>query len=469
VHSLLILILTLSFCPAAPTLQESAVTDPVVCATGRGSALSIDELNELLLRRHARSPRGREILRHLLEGRLVDAIAKERGVSADDAEVKARIKTLEEQVRASGQAKDLEEYLESSGVDPVVFTDYMRLAVLQEKLTRIALEVGEGGSVTGEQQTAWLDAEIEQRGLQEPWQDLPEKGGLVLICSPVQLKTAEFLGHLHAQLSPAELKETCYHLLLARRISARMPDTPHAKVKGAIDREVNRRRIEAESDPAYAGVSFERLLASQGLTIDSLSKDPSVKIAALSALYIDETHSDEGLRAVYNAERAYFDGHYGEALGVRALFLQASRFTNEFIPRTFEAAEKEMVKLIEPVQSEEDFLALSREHSEAKGELAKGALHWMPLLDKRIGAELRGEAFSRWGGSPELPADPTGRLIGPRRTPKGYAALWLSARRPAPAWKQMAAYVRQDLRRRFIEEVLKPSEVVVEITDASGN
>ena len=114
-HSLLIL--TLSFCPAAPTLQESAVTDPVVCATGRGSALSIDELNELLLRRHARSPRGREILRHLLEGRLVDAIAKERGVSADDAEVKARIKTLEEQVRASGQAKDLEEYLESSGVD----------------------------------------------------------------------------------------------------------------------------------------------------------------------------------------------------------------------------------------------------------------------------------------------------------------------------------------------------------------
>jgi hypothetical protein len=93
----------------------------------------------------------------------------------------------------------------------------------------------------------------------------------------------------------------------------------------------------------------------------------------------------------------------------------------------------------------------------------------MPKLDKQIGTELLAEAFSRWGGQPELPALPPDRLLGPRRTPKGYAVLWISARKPAPAWESMAVYVRQDLRKRFIEEVLKPSDVILKIPGVSGD
>ena len=66
----------------------------------------------------------------------------------------------------SGQAKSHEEYLEASGVDPDVFLEYMRLAVLQERLTRLAVGIEEGVSVTGEQQRAWLEEELaEQEGL----------------------------------------------------------------------------------------------------------------------------------------------------------------------------------------------------------------------------------------------------------------------------------------------------------------
>ena len=439
------------------------------CASGKGTELSCEELDELLLLRHARSPRGREILVHLLEGRLVDAISREQGLRASETAISAHIKVLEEQIIASGQAKSLNEYLSNSDVDPAVFKEYMRLAVLQEKLTQISLGIEDGGNVTGEQQTAWLDAEIEQRGLHETWENTPPKDGVILTCPPVQLMTAEFLAHLRAQLSLSELRENCYHLLLARRIRARMPDLAPRKLEEAIEREVQRRRQAAESDPAYSGVDFERLLASQGLTLDSLKRDPSVMIAALSGLYIDEVHSEDGLRAAYNTERAYFDGYYGEALGVRAILLQASLYPNEFIPRTFEAAERELIKAMELVRSEEDFIAIAQELSEAKGVLAKGAQHWMPKLDKQIGTELLSEAFSRWGGQPELPALPADRLLGPRRTPKGYAVLWISGRRPAPAWESMAVYVRQDLRKRFIEEVLKPSDVILKIPGVSGD
>jgi len=460
---MLLLTLALAFAPHA--LQDPATPPAIVCATGRGTRLELAKLDELLILRHARSPRGREILRHLLEGRMVDAIATERGVVATEAEVAERVDTLDEQVRASGQAESLEEFLRESGIDPAIFTEYMRLAVLQEKLTRLAVGMDENDHVTGEKQKDWLDAEIEERGVKE--EDPPFTKGVVLVCPPVQVTTPEFLDHLRAQLPQAELHEACYHLLLARRIRGRMPDVSPAEIERAVANEVDRRRKAAESDSAYGGISFERLLASQGLTPDSLARDPSVSIAALSGLYVDRIHGEEGLRAAYDSERDYFDGHYGEALGVRALFLNAARFTNEFIPRTFETAEEEMREMLTLIDSEEEFIAISEGRSEAQGELAKGALHWMPKLDKHIGAALVGEAFAHWGGRSELPDDPKERLMGPRRTPKGCAVLWLSSRRPAPAWETMVLHVRQDLRRNFVEDVLLPSDVVMDLAGIS--
>lgn len=389
----------------------------------------------------------------------MDAIAAERDVNVREDEIKDRVTKLEEQVKSSGQAKSLDEYLKASGVDPEVFVEYMRLALLQERLTRLAVGIDEGVNVTGEQQSAWLEEEIAARGVTE--EEPPFKRGIVLTCPPVQVKTSEFLDHLRTQLPSEELKDACYHLLLARRIRERMPDLSPAEIQRAVAVEITRRREAAEADPSYAGISFERLLASQGLTPETLAKDPSVSIAALSGLYVDRIYGETGIRAAYNTDREYFDGHYGEALGVRVLFLRAARFTNEFIPRTFEKAEEEMQQMIAVMESEEEFIAISEGRSEAQGELAAGALHWMPKLDKQIRTDLIAEAFDRWGGLTELPKDPKERFLGPRRTPKGCALLWLSSRRPAPAWEHMSQQVRQDLRRRFVEDTLKPSDVVM--------
>jgi hypothetical protein len=460
------LFLTIALSLAPAPAQISPAPDSIVCAAGRKTTLALQELDALLLLRHAHSPRGIEIRRHLLQGRLVEAIGKEQGISVSEAEVSARIATLEEQLRTSGQASTLAEYLDKTGVDPAVFTDYMRLAVLQEKLTRSAVGIAADASVTGEQQTAWLEGEIARRGVTDrpaPWSD-----GLVLTCPPVRIMVPELLNHLRDQLPETELREACYHLLLAKRIRRRMPDLSPKELERAVDTEVARRRAAAESDPAYAGVPFERLLASQGLSIDSLAQDPSVAIAALSGLYVDRAYGEDGLRAAYNTERAYFDGHYGEALGVRALFLRAARFTNEFVPRTFEAAEAEMREMLAVIQSEEEFRAIAKGRSEAQGELAEGALHWMPKLDKQIGSALLKEAFARWGGHSELPEDPAERVVGPKRTPRGCALLWLSSRRPAPAWETMSRHVRQDLRRRFLADVLEPSDVSMNLAGIPG-
>ena len=92
-------ILLLSLAGAAAPQQELPAEEGMICASGRGTQLKLKELDELLILRHARSPSGREILQHLLEGRMVDAIASERDVTVREGEIEERVATLEDQVK----------------------------------------------------------------------------------------------------------------------------------------------------------------------------------------------------------------------------------------------------------------------------------------------------------------------------------------------------------------------------------
>jgi len=65
-----------------------------------------------------------------------------------------------------------------------------------------------------------------------------------------------------------------------------------------------------------------------------------------------------------------------------------------------------------------------------------------------------------------LPEAQAGGLVGPLRLANGSCLLWVGRRRPKPSWDVMSAYVRAELRRRFVEDVL-PRAAVVTVFEGS--
>ena len=54
---------------------------------------------------------------------------------------------------------------------------------------------------------------------------------------------------------------------------------------------------------------------------------------------------------------------------------------------------------------------------------------------------------------------PAGRALPPVRLESGSALLWVGALRESPPWEEMSAHVHEELRRRFLRDVLGPQEV----------
>lgn len=411
------------------------------------TSLSFAELDQLFIARRAKGPQGREALKHLLDTRLLDALARESRLSISPAELDRRTQEIEARVIAAGEAKNMAEYLERTGVDPVVFREYLRLALIQETLARRALGTPDDQELNGEKQEMWLAQVAEQRGAQfpsPPWAD-----GVAARCGDLEVKVSEFLERLRYLLPSDDVREDCFQLLLQKRVRARLPDLAPEALEKAIDHELARRRQEIENDPRYRGLSYEQVMGAQGMATAYLRQDPAVVIAALATLWVDRSRGDAGLREVYAKEREHFDGRYGEAIEARLLFLRALELPNALVPRDFAGAERELSKLRDSIHGVDDFGRFARERSEERASGEKdGRVGFVTRLDERLPAEVR-EALFR-----AKPAADGSALLGPLRTTGGVCLLWAGVRRPAPGWEEMSTHVHRELRKRFLDEVL---------------
>lgn len=235
-----------------------------------------------------------------------------------------------------------------------------------------------------------------------------------------------------------------------------MPDLSDEALARALDLEVERRRVTTERDPGLQGAKFEQVLASQGLTLEVLRRDPAVAIAALSDLWVERQFGEEGLRRTYAEERAWFDARFGEARELRVLFLRGGLARNELNPRTFEDADKELARLRAQVKNAADFERLAKLRSEDGGTRERGGLlGFVNPGETAVPSELRTAVFSG-------PKNEAEHCVGPVRlaSPSGAALVWVGAVRPSPGWDEMRARVYNELRRRFLDECLKPTDVV---------
>jgi hypothetical protein len=444
----------------AGTASDGGQAPDDVAASGPGVEVRFAELDELLLSRHGMAPEGRAILELLLKKHLLTELARAAGLEVTDQDVALRWAELDRQARASGVAGGLAGEVQRGGFRAEEFTEFLRLAIVQERLTRRALGLAESQPVGPEQQEVWLGQEVSERGLERPappWED-----GVVLRCGDALVRRDEYAAMLRRRLPAEDVRESAAHLLLLRAIERRMPDLAPAARLSAVEEELARRR--AEHERTTPGMTFEQRLGAAGRTLDQLRRDPAVHVAALTRLWVDRTHGQGGLRSTFEQERAFFEGRHGRAVRANVLFLVAGRFKNDLVPRTFAEAADRLRELATQSGDVADFRALCRALSEdpaTKGE--GGELGWVTRAREDVPAPLRERIFELVDAGGEVPVG--GRALEPVRLDTGVALLWVSELRPGPSWEVMREHVHEELRRRFVERVL-PGNAVEFHTDS---
>ncbi len=446
--------------PPAPSVPPKQQPDKPrlgveLAAIGPDCRLTFAELDDLLLARHGNSPLGQDTLAALAQLVVVQDLAKSEGITASRADLNQRWRTLEEQIISSGTADSLTDYLEQQGIERKTFQRHLRLSVLHERLARKALGLGPDDPISGEQQTHWLNGvvdSLEQKKGVYPWSD-----GTVLTIGPHLISRQTFGEYLRTSLPSDQLREACYELLLVERIAARLPDLAPDAVEAAVDTEIARRRKEVEANSNFQGVAYEQLLKAQGLSLATVRRDPAIRAAAMAHLFVDRTHGDAELRAVYEEERNLFDSLHGEGHAISVLVLSAARFANELNPRTFEAAESELEAMKAQIASPKDFERLVGLHSdEPASRERKGYLGIITRGSRLVPETVRA---ALWAHIDKDKESPEGSLLGPLRLQGGVLLLQIGAYRPLPTWEEMRDHVHQELRRRLVSDALPRAAV----------
>jgi hypothetical protein len=444
--------------PTEAAAQGVEAPTPTVAARGKGGLLAtVDEVERVLLIRYGASQTGLDLLGLLIRARLLEDLAEEEGIEIGPRDVARRWGELDEQTRAAGVAGGMLTEIERQGFTPEEFRELLRISMIHEQLARKALGIADDGTVTGDQQEVWLEQEMATRGFERPAP--PWSAGYIARCGEVEVGPDEYADFLRRRLPRNQISETCWHVLLMKGMEGRMPDLAPEALGRAIDADIARRR--AEHVLEYPNISYEQRLGATGRTIESLREDPSIRIAALSRIWVDRNQGADGLRKVYEDERALFDGRFGTAVHTHMLFLVAGRFANDLVKRTYEDADEELQEIVARAGNTDDFAALASQLSEEPNSKAeKGELGWITSADPRYPTPLCASVFEVVNTGGEVPIE--GRAVGPVHLDTGSAMLWVSGIRESPSWEVMSEHVHEELRRRFIEDVMPRNSVEVQ-------
>ena len=432
------------------------IAGPGGLLNGDTGIVTFADLNDLLIWRDGNGPNGDAALRQLLELRVIQSKGRASGIVITDAMVDDRFTELDAEAKAAGTVGGLNAFIASQGVPLKQFREYLQLSMIHETLTRTALGLPADAAITGDQQQIWLTQELKDRGYEE--RPHPFDEGVVCISGDVVITRKEFGDHLRSQVDDADEREACYLILLERAVRARMPEVTSEGANKALDRELGRRAAEAEANPDYQGVSYERLLEARGLSIEAVRRDPAIRAAALAHEAVDRRHDEASLRKTYEDERAVFDGMFGEAVELSILFKNAVEEEDNPLVKSFRKVEQELREMKAAIAGPEDFVRVVELHSEDKTTRERGGL--LGQITRAGSAkeleDLRSAAFAVVDANPEKAL---GTIIGPIRIEKGVILGLLGARSPAPTWADMQGHVHRELRRRFLSETLDRKSV----------
>ncbi|QDU83872.1 peptidylprolyl isomerase [Planctomycetes bacterium Pla163] len=457
---------------AAPAVEAAAprrdrVESGEVAAQMGDHVVTWAELDEVLLARHALGPIANEALQFLAQSALIGHLGSAAGIEITDAAVEARFEELDRRTLESGVEDGLDGHLRRSNVKRADFLRALENQLMLAELTRRALGLPKDRSVPDHDQQIWLDQQLAQRPLERiarPWTD-----GVVARLGEVEIRADELAVRLRDSLGRDRVRDALFQIMLAARVEAECAELPRSAVDAAIGLEIQRRREETASNPAYQGVSFDSLLKAQGIDPEQYHHDPAVRIAALSNLVIDVRYPADVLEATYRADKQWYDDRFGESVRAYVIFAIAAEKPDGIVRFTRETARERLTELRATLDSEPSFAATAGQlHQDTTNGIAATDLGRVHRADTRLDTEICDAVYA-------LREKGVTGVSEPVDMSTGVALFYLGEHRPTPDFAGMRDDVHTELRRRFLVDLVPANRLVTYldpkplITEASAD
>lgn len=435
---------TLLALAAALTLpaQEPEQLQDGVAAVWRDGSLSEAELARWLsVSLGLKHEEVQSALEHLLQIRLVEVEAGERGYTVAAAEVEARFREASEALEAAGLT--LARELKARGLSEEEFRKLLSDSLLHERLARTDLNLPEGSAVSAAQLQTWTRERIARiLAAAEPAPDL------ALASGPYRISHQEVGSTLLRTMPAGKLVEFTGQCVLERALPAWGAASGLNLDDAVLVAEVEWRRRRVAENPNYKGATYEDLLGARGSSVAKVLASGEIRVTGWLRLRAAAQWPDSWFDNLGAAERAALESEFGAARDVSWLLLHAKdEKVLELDLNPAEAAEVLRGWRAE-MKSAAGFAKLAELYSEHDESRRRGGrLGMLHRLEPGVDPLLCEAAFQA----------PVGEISQPLPVTGGMALLLVHGERARPAEADFRSMVRrarlEEARALFLEEL----------------
>ena len=425
----------------------TAARDDMTAARYGGGTVTMSQLEKYIATRYAREPVGKDALDYEIRERVLEQEALKRNIRIPDSELQAAIQKIDAGIREQTK-HSLDDELGLKGMDRSTFEAIYRKQLACERMVRADLAVPAGETVGAEQQELWLSEKV--NGAKIVREKLPP--GAFALVNGDPITPAQVGATIRLKLSRAEIRDALRNLIGVLLVEARAKEMGLEADAKDIDAAIDRRRERFANNPKMVGITFDQLLQAKGLTIEDLKHDGGVRGEAILYKIGETAYPDEEVDKRYAAEKAKFDGAFGESRKVSWILMHASSDPNTLIKKTYPEVELELKQIAERATSAAEFGRLAGIYStDTSTRKIGGDLGWLHRAEPGIEPPILAAVFA---------ADaPEGKVFGPIRNTQGSALLWVHDKRPAPEMKLMRRAVRSELVGEFYRKLLENANI----------
>ncbi|MEY3161549.1 MAG: hypothetical protein RIT25_1540 [Planctomycetota bacterium] len=409
---------------------------------GKPAVVSRDDVALEMAFHQRRRDQGKQGAEHLVNSALVRMEAEEKKVMPSPEEVEGWWKAMQEQIRAAGRKPENLPVVRNTPHAELMKDFANQLA--HERLVRTELDLRPTEGVSPDLLRLWLKEARDRHTVVDDPEQLPI--GAVASIDGREIPMVE-LGRLLLRTSNNEEREKFTRQVVLLSTLEHMARTQGIEVsKEDLERELDRKRREAEGDPRFGGLGFDQLLKSQGSSPQLLVQSRVFRGQVLQRKLVEKLHPDDKLTAELAANRTALLEQAGPRRHLATIFVRALEEPNALITKDFAAATAQLEKARKRVVDGEEFDTVARIETEDTGGKVRGG--------------DRGLCFRRQPGLPEevLAAAfgmEEGELSQPIRAAEGVHLVKVLAIEPVPSDAVVMARLREqridDLTRTIFE------------------
>lgn len=420
-------LLALAAALTPPSQEPEALPAGIVAAWNGGNLTEAGFARWLSISLGQQHDDVRSALEHLLQIRLVETEAGQRGYVVAASEVEARFQEASAALTAAGL--ELARELKSRGLSEAEFRKLLSDSLLHERLARADLALAEDAAVTPAQLQAWTQERIAKiLGAAERAPDL------ALASGPYRITHEEVGATLLRTLPDAKLRDFVGQCALETALPAWGKSRGLVLDDAVLVAEVEWRRRRVAENPNYKGATYEDLLAARGSSVEVVLASGEIRVTGWLRLYAADHWNDAWFEQLGAEERRELDDQFGPARELSWLLMHAKHEKESELDVNLEEAAAELRAWREQMKDAAGFAALAERYSEHEESRRRGGRFGVVhLAEPGVDPLLCAAAF----------AAPIGAISEPVPVSGGLALVLVHEERPRPPEAEFREIVRR--------------------------